>query len=226
MTKKTRETMKFRLIAAAAAACVFASAAQAAVGDVYFQAGTQGVGVGYAQPLTSWLGLHADVNGFGLSHTFGAGDNDYAAHLHLFSAGTYVDLFPIPSSGFRLTAGVLFDDSYATGNAVSENGTYNINGTSYSAPGATISAKVKYPSVMPYVGLGYGHKPTQTKGFGFTADVGVAFGTPHVDYNVSPDLVAIAGQDNVNAEEQRVRDSVRRDRFYPIVQVGITYRFN
>jgi hypothetical protein len=216
--------MKFVTSAALIAASVFATAAHAA--EVYLQGGTQGVGVGYAQPLTSWAGLHADLNGFGLSHKFSAGNMNYDGQVHLLSGGTYLDLFPIKSSAFRLTAGLLFNNDYVRGDAVSQNGTYNINGTTYSAPGATVSAKVSYPTVMPYLGLGFGHKPEATRGFGFTADIGVAYGKPRVGYNVSPELVAIAGADNVYAEEQKIRNSVNRYRLYPIVQVGVTYRFN
>ena len=216
--------MKVLVGAALIAASVFGTVAHAA--ELYLQGGTQGVGVGYAQPLASWAGVHADINGFGLSHKFSAGNMDYDGHVHLLSGGTYLDLFPIKSSAFRVTAGLLFNNDYVSGNAVSHDGTYNINGTTYAAPGATVSAKVKYPTVMPYIGLGFGHKPEATRGFGFTADVGVAYGKPRVDYNVSPDLVAIAGADNVNAEEQKIRNSVNHYRWYPIVQIGLTYRFN
>ncbi|CAE6822050.1 hypothetical protein R70006_06248 [Paraburkholderia domus] len=217
--------MKFHFVAAALAAGLVASAAHADVGDIYLQGGTQGIGIGYAQPLTSWAGLRADLNGFGLSHTFHAGDLDYSGRLHLFSAGTYLDLFPIKSSSFRVSAGLLFNDDYARGNAVSDNGSYTINGTSYYAPGSTISAKVSYPTVMPYFGLGFGHKPVTTRGLGFTADLGVAYGKPHVDYQVSPQLVAIAGADNINAEVQSVQSKANRYRWYPILQVGLSYRF-
>ncbi len=218
-----RGIMKLRIVAAALAVGLVATGARA--GDLYLQGGTQGVGIGYAQPLSSWAGLHADINGFGLSHNFSAGDLDYDARLHLFNAGTYLDLFPFSSSSFRLTAGVLFNDDYIDGHAVSQNGSYKINGSSYYAPNASVSARVKYPTAMPYIGLGFGHKPVTKRGLGFTADVGVAYGRPRVDYNVSPDLVAAAGAANVAAEEQKLRDKVDRYRFYPIVQLGLSYTF-
>ncbi|HDR8909180.1 hypothetical protein [Burkholderia multivorans] len=215
--------MKLLIGAALVAASAIATVAHAR--EVYLQGGTQGIGIGYAHPITSWAGVHADINGFGLSRNFSAGNLDYDAHLHLFNAGTYLDLFPFQSSSFRVTAGLLFNDDYLSGNAVSHDGFYKINGTSYFAPTATVSARVKYPTVMPYLGLGFGHKPVTTRGLGFTADIGVAYGRPHVDFNVSPDLVAIAGANNVNAEEQQLRNKADRYRIYPIVQIGMTYRF-
>lgn len=216
--------MKNRVIVAALVLGM-GSISAAHAGDLYIQGGTQGVGLGYAQPITSFFGVHADINGGSLSHTLTAGDLNYDARLHLLSGGIYADLFPIPSSGFRLTAGVLLNDTYLSGNAQSQNGTYKINGREYYAPGSSVSAKVSYPTAMPYIGIGFGHKPVATAGLGFTADIGVAYGRPHVDFRASPELIAIAGQSNVNAEESQLRDKASNYRFYPILQIGLTYRF-
>jgi hypothetical protein len=211
----------FTLIAGSAHADGFSP-----LGDLYLQGGTQGGGIGYAFPLTSWAGLHADINGAGFSHTFSSGGNTYDAHAHLLSGGTYLDLFPFAASSFRVTAGAFFNDDTLTGNAVPTNGTYTFNGLTVPAiPGATATATAKYPSVMPYFGIGFGHKPVTTRGFGFVADLGVAYGRPHVSYNVSPVLVALAGANNVAAEEQSIQQTVNRYRFYPVVQIGVSYRF-
>jgi hypothetical protein len=215
--------MKLRFLLAAIAAATVMTAH--AAGDVYLQAGTQGAGVGYAQPLTSWLGLHADVNGFGLSHNFSGGSLNYSAHLHMFGGGTYADLFPFHSSGFRITAGALISDDYLSGSAIPNNGTYTINGTAYSAAGSTVNAKLRYPTVRPYLGIGYGHQPSAQRGFGLTADLGAAYGTPSVSLNASPQLVAAAGAANIAAEQQSLQSKANHYRFYPIVQIGLTYRF-
>jgi hypothetical protein len=47
-------------------------------------------------------------------------------------------------------------------------------------------------------------------GFGFMADLGVAYGGPHVSYTVSPSLLALAGASNVNAEEQNIGNTANR----------------
>jgi len=196
------------------------------VGDLYLQGGTQGAGLGYAIPITPWFGMHADINGFGLSHQFSSGDNTYDAHLHVLNGGTYLDVFPFRGSGFRITAGAMFDDDTLTGNAIANNGTYTFNGTTVLAPpGTSATATLRYPSVMPYFGLGFGHKPGNTAGFGFIADLGVAYGVPHVDYDVSPALVNAAGANNVDAEEQSLQNTANRYRFYPILQLGVSYHF-
>jgi hypothetical protein len=53
-------------------------------------------------------------------------------------------------------------------------------------------------------------------------DAGVAFGRPHVDFDVPANIVAEAGQENVNAEEKSLQDKADKLRFYPVVKVGVT----
>lgn len=194
-------------------------------GDVYQQIGTQGIGIGYAMPLTSWAGVHADINGGRLSHSFSAGSMKYEGHMNLLNGGAYFDAFPFSSSSFRLTAGLIFNDDYVSGNGVTNGSTVTINGTSYAAAGQSVHTKVSYPAAMPYFGVGFGHGPVAKRGFGLTADLGIAYGKPHVDYSVSDGLVQEAGASNVAAETQKISDSVKHHRFYPIVQIGGSYHF-
>ncbi len=217
--------MKLRILATAALLSGALSIHAAQAGEMYLQGGTQGLGVGYAQSLNSWLGVHADLNGGSLSHGFDAGSMHYDGRLHLFSGGLYLDAFPIASSAFRVTGGVLVSNTHVNGTATSNDGNFVINGQTVSSPGSSATVKIRYPAAMPYLGIGFGHKPTATKGFNFTADLGVAYGRPRVSYNASPELVAAAGAENVNAEMQSIQDKANKYRFYPIVQLGLTYRF-
>jgi hypothetical protein len=223
---------RFIRIAFALIAGLSASMAHAVqTGDVYLQGGTQGFGLGYAQPLNQWFGLRADVNVGSLDHNFTAGDLNYDAHLHLFGVGTYADVFPLSGqgrflSGLRLSGGLLFNNDYLSGTATpNASGNITINGTTYNLPNASVSARLKEPDVMPYLGIGWGHQQTTKRGFGLTADLGVAFGRPRVDFTASPDVIAAAGAANVAAEEQNVQNKAGQYHIYPIVQVGLTYRF-
>ena len=194
--------------------------------EVYLQGGTQGGGVGAALGLTSWAGIHADVDGFNLSHEFHAGGNKFDGDLKVRDAGLYLDLFPFSSSGFRVTAGALFNRDRLDGTIVPENGAYKINGTSVPAslfPGQTASVEARFPTVMPYLGLGWGHKPV-SKGFGFVADIGVAYGKPSVDFNVTAGLSELIPA-QLKAEEDSIRNSIQKVKIFPIVQIGISYRF-
>lgn len=212
---------------AAALTLAVGSSAHAQVSqEIYGQVGTEGIGIGYGHVLGSMVNARVEFNGFSLSHNFTAGNINYDAKLNLYHGGLYADFFPAPKYvPFRITAGLLIGGDNIDANATSASGTYTINGTTYSSLGQTIHAKAKYPAVRPYLGIGFGHSPHATRGWGMFFDAGVAYGRPHLDYDVPPAIVAEAGQANVNAEEQQLQDKVDRFRFYPIVKIGATYRF-
>lgn len=214
---------KLAFAVAASLLCAVGTAAQAH--EIYGGIGTDGIGAGYAYSFAPFANVRAEFDGFSFSHDFTAGDVSYDAKLNLYHGGLFVDLFPAASVvPFRFTAGVLIggDNIDATANPMS--GTYTINGVTVDANGQTIHAKAKFPTVRPYLGIGFGHSPL-SKGLSAYFDAGVAFGRPHVDYDVPADIVAAAGQDNVNAEEASLQDKADRLRFYPIVKVGVTYHF-
>lgn len=211
-------------LAVLAVAAMVGSAAHAR--EVYGSFGTEGVGVGYSQPIGTYSNVRAEVNGFSIGHNFTAGDVDYDGTLKLVHAGIYADFFPAPSVvPFRFTAGMLIGDDELNATASSMSGSYTFNGVTVPANGQQVRATAKFPAVRPYVGIGFGHTPKGKKGFSAAFDAGVAFGKPHLTYDVPADIVQAAGQDNVNAEEQSLQDKVNKVRFYPIVKVSVTYRF-
>jgi hypothetical protein len=216
--------MKKALVAAIAGfATMLAGTAHAH--EIYGNIGTEGLGIGYGYALGSRDNVRAEFNGFSLSHGIDAGGVHYDGHIKFAHGALYGDFFPAPGMvPFRITAGVLIGDDNFSGDATSMSGTYTINGVTVPSDDATITAKLKYPTVRPYLGIGFGHTP-KAKGLSAFFDAGVAFGKPKVEYNVPADIVAAVGQDNVNAEEQQLQDKANKLRFYPIVKVGITYRF-
>ncbi|ASW00528.1 hypothetical protein CJU94_19865 [Paraburkholderia aromaticivorans] len=207
----------------AAMATMMAGAAQAQ--EIYVHGGTLGAGVGAALPLTSWAGVHAELEGFGLSHSVNVNDNEYDGHLKLLQGGLYLDLFPFSSSGFRVTAGALINEDELSAHAVpNAQGNYKIGDDYVPAVGAAPSATVTLPRVMPYLGIGYGHKPV-SKGFGLTLDLGVAYGRPHTTYNVPAIYSMFTTQANIDEQERKISDKVEHYRLYPVLQLGVSYRF-
>ncbi|CAH0446847.1 hypothetical protein LMG10661_02910 [Ralstonia syzygii subsp. syzygii] len=124
----------------------------------------------------------------------------------------------------RLTAGVLVGDDRIDGTATSQSGTYTINGVSVSSAGESVTAKLRFPAVRAYLGIGFGHNP-RTKGLSVAFDAGMAFGKPSVSFNVPPNIAAAAGASNVSAEEQNLQSKANNLKFYPILKAAVTYRF-
>jgi hypothetical protein len=199
------------------------SAAQAQ--EIYVHGGTLGAGVGAAYSFNTWSGVHAEVEGFGLSHSVTIDDIKYDGHLKLLQGGLYLDLFPIPNSGFRITGGALINDDDLKAHAIANaDGNYKIGDTVVPAIGPAPSLVAKLPAVMPYLGIGYGHKP-MSKGFGFTFDLGVAYGRPRVSYSVPAIYSQFVTQASIDDEERQISSSIERYKLYPVLQLGVTYRF-
>ena len=208
---------------------VWALGTNADAQEIFIQAGTQGLGIGGAITIMQIAGLHADFNAFSFHHDFAVSGIRYKDDVDLRQGGLYFDLFPLHASGFRMTAGVRFNDDHLTGTSVPTNGTYLFEGKQYPAlPGEYAVAEARYPTVMPYFGIGYGHHPW-AKGFGFIADLGVAYGIPEVSYTLSPTLIQRVGpamsRQIANEGLNELRGKVSPCRWYPVVQIGVSYRF-
>ncbi|XXA03888.1 hypothetical protein P5W99_03400 [Paraburkholderia sp. A3BS-1L] len=210
---------------ASCAICLQTAEAQ----EIFTQGGTQGIGIGAALSLGSHFGVHADFNGLDFNHDIFLGGNRYKDDARLRQGGVYLDYFPFSGHGWRVTGGVRFTDDSLTAVSTPNNGTYTFGGKLYPAPpGATATASARYPTTMPYLGIGFGHKP-EGKGFGFIADIGVAYGVPQTSYTLSPLLSRLAGPKLssmlVNTGQQELREKAWRFRWYPVVQIGVSYRF-
>ena len=207
------------LAALAAMGCV----AQAQ--EIYGGVGLPGlVSLGYAQPFGSNLGWRAEYAG-GLSVNKD-GDQDgvkVTGSIKANRAGVFGDWFPF-DGGFRLVGGLTANDIKANFNAVGS-GTSTINNKSVSMAGETFNVNVKFPSVTPYIGVGYGHQFSKAKGLGFYADMGVMVGSFDTDINTSLVGKQTITQADIDAQTKTMRDSVGSLSVLPSFSIGLTYQF-
>lgn len=96
------------------------------------------------------------------------------------------------------------------------------------------SAVVRYPGYAPYVGVGWGNNFNARKGgLLYSMDIGVMYlGRPKVDLSLSgsaADLVKqyypAEVQAYLDGERQKIYDALGKYRYYPVVSVGMWYRF-
>jgi len=105
----------------------------------------------------------------------------------------------------------------------------------YGGDADTAHAKVKWPTVAPYLGIGWGHHASRGPGFGFIADIGVSFGSPKTELTISNllrdklEVVAAAQGSSAASEIERQRrelaDDVEEVKVIPRLFVGVSYRF-
>jgi hypothetical protein len=206
-----------------AAACAAFACMPAAAGEVFGGLGTTGVELGYAAKLAPNAGLHVDAEFLSLKRKFEDNGANYDTKLKFTTLGVYGDLFL--TSSFRFTGGAVMGSRKVTGTGVSSGGTITINGQSYVvAAGDSVTVDAKFPTVSPYLGLGFGHGQA-SEGLGFYFDAGAIFGRPKVKLTPSAALLAAATQSEVDAEQAKLQEKMNKLRAYPVIKFGLSFGF-
>jgi hypothetical protein len=213
-----------RLSLAAVSVAVAIAALPAQAAELYLQAGVPGIGLGFAQPLNSWVGVRGDIV------TLGTRDRDtteegiaYRGQLKTQRAGLYADLYPF-SGGFRVTLGGTSNQYKLTLDASGTGSTINVGGTNYTlGAGDGLGVEVKFPSTTPYVGIGWGHQASS--GLRFSLDLGASIGKARVTVTPRGQLAQPAAQADVDRETAELRDGVGKVRGIPQLSFAIGYSF-
>jgi len=219
-------------------ACGLLLAAQSAnAHEIYAKAGFPGVGAGYAYSLNEYIGVRADFSSLGtISRNGEAGKLHYDADLKADHLGAYADWFPF-GGRFRLSGGLHSRTLEVVADGHATHGTITIGNIDipYGGKTETAQARVEWPKVAPYLGIGWGHHASRGPGFGFIADLGVSFGSPKTELTISDPLrkkldalaPAIGSSADAEIERQRhdIADDVETIKIFPHLFVGISYRF-
>jgi len=202
----------------------------ACAGESYVGVGLPGVIVGYAQTVNAQLGLRADVGTTGTFNQNGKESGiDYKGKAKYGRLALLADYHPF-SGGFRLTGGVTFND--ATLKLKSQfdgTTTLNINGQTITPDASDyINAKIAFPKVTPYLGVGWGHQE-RPAGLGFVADAGVSIGRAKLTTDTNIVGKSYGGytvtQNDVDVKTQELRDNVGKVKLLPHVALGLSYRY-
>jgi hypothetical protein len=188
------------------------------MGTVYTQFGTNGLGIGYAASVAKDWAVRGQYNTLNLSYTGDVSDVSSTGTADLkikFSSVQLVgDWYPADSSSFRVTGGVVLNNSKIT-----LDGTGTVNGK----PNATVNAEIKMSdSIAPYLGIGYSNRPKDAKGFGFNFDLGVMFQNPKATLAASG--AGVVEADRV-AQEAKIQDAINNLKTMPVFGLGISYAF-
>lgn len=193
----------------------------------YAVVGTGGAGAGLGfQPFKNTV-LRAELSRYTNSFTKDESDISYQGDLKLSTSALYLD-YHVFSGAFRLTAGVDFGGMKAELNAKpSAGGTYTVNGNTYIAgAGDRIDASIKYPSAMPYLGLGWGLGDFSHSGFRFGLDLGANIGKPTAQVTASGAMTSDPQfNSDLNEENRKLNDDVSKVKVYPVLKFALGYAF-
>ena len=190
-----------------AAAMAVAGVAQAA--GIGVRAGTTGIGADLAWSFAPTLSARLGYSALKWNHDVDTSGTNYDGKLKLSNLSGLLDFSPL--GPFRITGGVILNDNK-----------YDLTGRHFS--GATLSGTVKPGrSTAPYLGVGYGN--VSGTGVNFYTDFGIIFqGSPKASLSCSG-LSAGACATLVASEQTRVEDELKRFKYYPVLNIGLTVGF-
>ncbi len=222
--------MKPFFLSLALAGAVISTGAFASDMGVSAEIGTTGLGLHLTVPVQTGLNARIGLNGANYNYTGSANNVDYDLKLKLASVDALLDYYP-GASPFRLTAGAIYNGSKFDSHARPKGGaSYTFNGTTYAvATAGTIDGNVDFRKFSPYLGIGYGNA-IKDAGWSFTSDAGVMFaGSPRSTLtsngcSAGPVICTQLASD-VAVENGKLQDKLDNLRFYPVLRVGLAYRF-
>lgn len=212
-----------------------AQALQTANADmaVAVRAGTFGYGADFDVGLIEdVLNVRLGYNTFDYSKTVEDTDVTYDGKLKIGAASAILDWHAF-HGGFRLSLGAVQKGPKVDVTGKPTNGTYEINGETYSAADiGSLNGSIKMgDSVSPYIGIGWGNTVDKEDRVTFLLDIGaIHAGSPEATLNVTCGPVVPTNECNqlkadVEAERAQLEDDYSSYEWYPVISLGIAVRF-
>lgn len=205
------------------------AAVEAHAAGVGVRLGTLGYGGDFGWHLAPTLNARLGYSTYSHDRDVDSTDVHYDGKLKLSNLPLLVDFSPI--GPFHFTAGVVGNRNKIDVTGTPTNGTFTVGGVTHNASDiGSLSGRLKLGnSAAPYLGVGWGN--VAGAGVNFYADLGVMFmGSPKAS------LTATCGsslnatqcaqlQSQVETEQRNLEDKVKKYRYYPVINVGVTIGF-
>ena len=216
--------------------CSSVVAAEDVTQSVGLSAGTIGVELEYSRIVQPEYDLAVRVSMGGMSWDGDYDDTDahYDTNVDLFNIGATLEYHPM-SNGFYLAAGAFYHNNDFSMEATPIGGKYEFNGHLYDASSAgSVTGEVYgLNKMVPYVGIGYDTSLFSSGNWFFTFKAGAWYqDSPKVDlmsHGCDPDelgtFVCEELRTDLDQEEQEINNDIESYKWWPVVHVGVSYRF-
>jgi len=210
---------------------------------VAFTTGLGGLGVDFATPLASKINLRASASFLNYNPTVTASGIPVSAAITLRSVGVGAELFPYRNS-FHITPGVtLFNGNHVAALAnITGGSTFTIDDTDYvSSPADPVHGTFDLSmgrKVAPSLTVGWGNMLRRDSHWSIPVDVGFQYVGPLKLTLAMTGSVCDSGgngcgtiandpdaMQNLADEQTKINNEIAPLRFYPILKVGLSYRF-
>jgi len=91
--------------------------------------------------------------------------------------------------------------------------------------GEYLNVDISMPNFTPYIGIGYGHRNLNVKGFEIYGDVGIKIGRVNIDYKTSLVDSKKVSQADLDAQIEKIRSYIGGSNVLPTVSIGTSYIF-
>ena len=203
-------------------------------------AGTLGLGVNAGYDFSNDFALRGLYNYFNLDFDKNRAGNEYDGELKLRSLGLALDWHPFWGA-FRVSGGAFMNNNRLS--ASTEGLGLQIGTRTYDA---NLDFRMEFERFAPYLGIGWTSGRGRS-GLSFSADIGALFhSSPEVsasgraegcDFSVSKsgeaevDCSGVAGvvagelEGDLEREHRELRDDLDEFEIYPVLSLGVSYRF-
>ncbi len=200
------------------------------------KAGSLGLGAELTAGLSPQWNVRLGANGFNYTDNHRrVGQIEYDATAKLRNATALLDWHP-GGSAFRLTGGLVYNGSRIDGTSLAPaSGVYEIGGVPVPVRlVGTLEGKIDFNPTVPYVGLGWGNAVAPGSRVRFFLDAGAMFQgrgrvtlTPVIpaDSPLNSPVARQALDILLQREERTIEKDVADYTVYPVVAVGLSYRF-
>jgi len=202
-----------------------------------------GVGAEGAVAIVHRVNLRGGFNLLSYGRGFTKDGVSYDGHLNLRSAEAHVDWFPF-GGRFHFSPGLLvYNGNNVTANVTVPSGqTFTLGGVSYMSDATnpmTGKGRLDFAKVAPTILAGWGNLvPRKHRHLSISAEFGVVFQqTPHTALTLAGNACTSDGttcvnaatdptvQANVASEVAKINKSVSPFKYYPVLSLGIGYKF-
>lgn len=188
--------------------------------------GTLGFGVEAEGAANDTFGGRIGINYLKYDYEGTVNEIDYDYDIKTTNLLATLDWHPF-SGSFRISGGVSVNNTTYKAKATSAD-TVKINDQEYEGSEVgTLNATIEFNKVNPYLGVGWDTTFGKSKRLGFLCDLGFVYqGSPDIDLSANGTKANdTTFQSDLDQEEKDLQDNLDRFKFYPVVAMGIIYRF-
>ena len=195
--------------------------------SVGVRAGTLGIGPEVGYTFSKYLNARVGFNYFKFSYDGTESDVDYDFDLNLQNASAVLDWHPF-GNVFRISGGVFYNGNTLDASAKPTSGSFKIGDHRYPAAlVGNLDGDIDFNHFSPYFGIGVDTTFGKEKNFGLQVEIGALYqGSPNVNLSSDGPLSnnPVFLQD-LAKEEDSLQNDLDNYKFYPVLSVGVTYRF-